>query len=149
MVRQGLGTTGLSLYLAPPSKGLGTGPPLRTFLQTTIWRPKTTNFHGGLFPVRSPLLRESFHSTTNHHGTLSHELNFQLTMIQTLIRSQHPPNSTPNARHVLRQHCVTPRFSGLLTTSQAANRPRRRNPNISLDHLIGRSDGRYVQRAGT
>ncbi|KAK7379869.1 hypothetical protein VNO78_34204 [Psophocarpus tetragonolobus] len=41
------------------------------------------------------------------------------------------------------------RFSGLLTTSRAANRPRRRNPNTSPDHSIGRSDGRCVQRAGT
>ncbi|KAK7326747.1 hypothetical protein VNO80_32296 [Phaseolus coccineus] len=40
-------------------------------------------------------------------------------------------------------------FSGLLTTSRAADRPRRRNPNTSPDHSIGRSDGRCVQRAGT
>ncbi|KAK7231455.1 hypothetical protein RIF29_02562 [Crotalaria pallida] len=31
------------------------------------------------------------------------------------------------------------RFSGLLTTSPAANRPRRRNPNTSPDHSIGAS----------
>ncbi|KAI3476641.1 hypothetical protein L1887_61787 [Cichorium endivia] len=31
----------------------------------------------------------------------------------------------------------------------AANRPRRRDPNTSPDHSIGRSDGRCVQRAGT
>ncbi|PHT26732.1 hypothetical protein CQW23_33658 [Capsicum baccatum] len=31
----------------------------------------------------------------------------------------------------------------------AANRSRRRDPNISPDHSIGRSDGRCVQRAGT
>ncbi|KAK7370677.1 hypothetical protein VNO78_37340 [Psophocarpus tetragonolobus] len=42
-----------------------------------------------------------------------------------------------------------PGFSGLLTTSRAANRPRRRNPNTSPNHSIGRSDGRCVQRAGT
>ncbi|KAK7317969.1 hypothetical protein RJT34_02640 [Clitoria ternatea] len=59
VVRQGPGTMGLSPSLAPPSRGVGPGPPLRTFLQTTIWRPKATNFHGGLFPVRSPLIRES------------------------------------------------------------------------------------------
>ncbi|KAH0674102.1 hypothetical protein KY285_012664 [Solanum tuberosum] len=41
------------------------------------------------------------------------------------------------------------RFNGLLATSRAANRPRRRDPNISPDHSIGRSDGRCVQRAGT
>ncbi|KAL2250191.1 UNVERIFIED_CONTAM: hypothetical protein Sindi_2492800 [Sesamum indicum] len=41
------------------------------------------------------------------------------------------------------------RLSGLLATSRAANRPRRLDPNTSPDHLIGRSDGRCVQRAGT
>ncbi|KAI3663777.1 hypothetical protein L6452_45500 [Arctium lappa] len=40
-------------------------------------------------------------------------------------------------------------FSGILATSPAANRPRRRDPNTSPDHSIGRSDGRCVQRAGT
>ncbi|KAK8590563.1 hypothetical protein V6N13_057456 [Hibiscus sabdariffa] len=33
------------------------------------------------------------------------------------------------------------RFSGLLATSRAANRPRRRDPDTSPDHSIGRSDG--------
>ncbi|KAK7326086.1 hypothetical protein VNO80_33425 [Phaseolus coccineus] len=61
VVRQGPGTTGLSPSLAPPSRGLGPGPPLRTLLQTTIRTPKATDSHGGLFPVRSPLLGESFH----------------------------------------------------------------------------------------
>ncbi|KAJ0620484.1 hypothetical protein HanHA300_Chr00c0968g0826521 [Helianthus annuus] len=41
------------------------------------------------------------------------------------------------------------RFSGILATSRAANRPRRHDPNTSPDHSIGRSDGRCVQRAGT
>lgn len=59
VVRQGPGTTGLSPSLAPLSRGLGPGPPLRTLLQTTIrvmWSPDS---QVGLFPVRSPLLRES------------------------------------------------------------------------------------------
>lgn len=60
VVRQGPGTTGLSPSPAPLSRGLGPGPPLRTLLQTTI---RTTagaaDSHRGLFPVRSPLLRES------------------------------------------------------------------------------------------
>ena len=38
MVRQGPGTKGLSPSPVPSSKGLGPGPPLRTLLQTTIWR---------------------------------------------------------------------------------------------------------------
>ena len=40
VVRQGPGTTGLSPSLAPPSRGLGPGPPLRTLLQTTIRTPR-------------------------------------------------------------------------------------------------------------
>ncbi|CAN7111046.1 unnamed protein product, partial [Brassica rapa subsp. narinosa] len=59
VVRQGLGTTGLSPSLVPLSRELGPGPSLRTLLQTTIRTPKTSDFQAGLFPVRSPLLRES------------------------------------------------------------------------------------------
>ncbi|CAN6989791.1 unnamed protein product, partial [Brassica rapa subsp. trilocularis] len=50
MVRQGLGTTGLSPSLAPLSRELGPGPSLRTLLQTTIRTPKTSDFQAGLFP---------------------------------------------------------------------------------------------------
>ncbi|KAK8666793.1 hypothetical protein V6N13_006945 [Hibiscus sabdariffa] len=60
VVRQGPGTTGLSPSPAPLSRGLGPGPPLRTLLQTTIRMPRATDSQAGLFPVRSPLLRESF-----------------------------------------------------------------------------------------
>ncbi|KAL8264212.1 hypothetical protein R6Q59_022342 [Mikania micrantha] len=59
VVRQGPGTTGLSPSLAPPSRGLGLGPSLRTLLQTTIQTTRPSDFQAGLFPVRSPLLRES------------------------------------------------------------------------------------------
>lgn len=59
VVRQGPGTTGLSPSPAPPSRGLGPGPPLRTLLQTTIRTPGAPDFQAGLFPVRSPLLGES------------------------------------------------------------------------------------------
>ncbi|QCE06116.1 hypothetical protein DEO72_LG9g1127 [Vigna unguiculata] len=59
VVRQGPSTTGLSPSLAPPSRGLGPGPPLRTLLQTTIRTPKAIDSHDGLFPVRSSLLGES------------------------------------------------------------------------------------------
>ncbi|KAK8634876.1 hypothetical protein V6N13_022756 [Hibiscus sabdariffa] len=59
VVRQGPGTTGLSPSPAPLSRGLGPGPPLRTLLQTTIQTPRATDSQAGLFPVRSPLLRES------------------------------------------------------------------------------------------
>ncbi|KAK8475709.1 hypothetical protein V6N13_099136 [Hibiscus sabdariffa] len=60
VVRQGPGTTGLSPSPAPLSRGLGPGPSLRTLLQTTIRTPRATDSQAGLFPVRSPLLRESF-----------------------------------------------------------------------------------------
>ena len=60
VVRQGPGATGLSPSPAPPSRGLGPGPPLRTLLQTTIRTPGAPDFQAGLFPVRSPLLRESW-----------------------------------------------------------------------------------------
>ncbi|PHT25909.1 hypothetical protein CQW23_34473 [Capsicum baccatum] len=60
VVRQGPGTTGLSLFPAPPSRGLGPGPPLRTLLQTTIRTTEPPDSKAGLFPIRSPLLRESF-----------------------------------------------------------------------------------------
>lgn len=60
VVRQGPGATGLSPSPAPLSRGLGPGPPLRTLLQTTIQTSRTPDFQAGLFPVRSPLLRESW-----------------------------------------------------------------------------------------
>ena len=60
VVRQGPGATGLSPSPAPLSRGLGPGPPLRTLLQTTIRTSPTLDSQAGLFPVRSPLLRESW-----------------------------------------------------------------------------------------
>ncbi|PHT25223.1 hypothetical protein CQW23_35141 [Capsicum baccatum] len=84
---EGPGTTGLSPAPAPPSRGLGLGPPLRKLLQTTIRTTEPPDSKAGLFPIRSPLLRESL-------------------------------------------------SNGLLMTSQATNRPRRRDPNISPDHSI-------------
>ncbi|PHT27704.1 hypothetical protein CQW23_32683 [Capsicum baccatum] len=59
VVRQGPGTTGLSPSPAPPSRGLGPGPSLTTALQTTIRMTEPPDSKAGLFPVHSPLLRES------------------------------------------------------------------------------------------
>ena len=50
VARQGPSTTGLSPSLAPPSKGLGLGPPLRTLLQTTIRTMSLPDFQAGLIP---------------------------------------------------------------------------------------------------
>ncbi|TXG46551.1 hypothetical protein EZV62_024284 [Acer yangbiense] len=60
VMRQGPGATGLSPSPAPLSRGLGPGPPLRTLLQTTIRTSRTLDSQAGLFPVRSPLLGESW-----------------------------------------------------------------------------------------
>ncbi|PHT24711.1 hypothetical protein CQW23_35608 [Capsicum baccatum] len=51
---------GLSPSPVPPSRGLGPGPPLRILLQTTIRTTEPPDSKAGLFPIRSPLLRESF-----------------------------------------------------------------------------------------
>ncbi|KAG6397783.1 hypothetical protein SASPL_144244 [Salvia splendens] len=56
---KGPGTTGLSPSPAPLSRGLEPGPSLRTLLQTTIRTAWPPDSQVGLFPVRSPLLRES------------------------------------------------------------------------------------------
>ncbi|KAK7323551.1 hypothetical protein VNO77_27028 [Canavalia gladiata] len=132
VVRQGPGTTGLSPSLAPPSTGLGPGPPLRTLLQTTIRTPKVTDFHGGLFPVRSPLLRESLklkgsrskcerkpcmigledHSTTIYHGAFHQGLIFQPTTRQCLWEATlHPTKYLIGKGIGVGEHCVTPRQS--------------------------------------
>ncbi|CAL8989088.1 unnamed protein product [Prunus brigantina] len=68
VVRQGPGTTGLSPSPAPPSSGLGPGPPLRTLLQTTIRTPWAPDSQAGLFPVRSPLLGESLQACPRPNG---------------------------------------------------------------------------------
>ncbi|KAK2633292.1 hypothetical protein Ddye_032438 [Dipteronia dyeriana] len=60
VMRQGPGATGLSPSPAPLSRGLGPGPSLRTLLQTTIRTSRTLDSQAGLFPVRSPLLGESW-----------------------------------------------------------------------------------------
>ncbi|KAK8616837.1 hypothetical protein V6N13_116807 [Hibiscus sabdariffa] len=60
---------GLSPSPVPLSRGLGPGPPLRTLLQTTIRTPRATDSQAGLFPVRSPLLRESLDTGSRVTGT--------------------------------------------------------------------------------
>ncbi|PHT25331.1 Protein TAR1 [Capsicum baccatum] len=62
---------------------------------------------------------------------------------------EHPARAdSPLVIHILGVVLLC-RFNGLLAMSRAANCPRRRDPNISPDHSIGRSDGQCVQRAGT
>ncbi|KAK8557886.1 hypothetical protein V6N12_010109 [Hibiscus sabdariffa] len=57
---RGSGHDGALTLSGAPFQGLGPGPPLRTLLQTTIRTPRANDSQAGLFPVRSPLLRESF-----------------------------------------------------------------------------------------
>ncbi|KAI3481424.1 hypothetical protein L1887_56149 [Cichorium endivia] len=70
VVRQGPGTTGLSPSLAPPSRGLGPGPPLRTLLQTTIRTARPSDFQAGLIPLTThDTIRGSFQTTTSRAST--------------------------------------------------------------------------------
>ncbi|PHT25801.1 hypothetical protein CQW23_34575 [Capsicum baccatum] len=64
----GPSTTGLSPSPAPPSRGLGPGPLLRTLLQTTIRTTVPPDSKAGLFPIRSPLLRESLQTCPRPNG---------------------------------------------------------------------------------
>ena len=57
---QGPGSTGISPFLSSRSRELGPGPMQRTLLQTTIRGARPSDFQAGLFPVRSPLLGESW-----------------------------------------------------------------------------------------
>ncbi|KAK4357740.1 hypothetical protein RND71_023350 [Anisodus tanguticus] len=57
VVRQGPGTTGISPSPAPPFRGLGPGPPLRTLLQTTIRTTEPPDSKTGLFPVSLAVTR--------------------------------------------------------------------------------------------
>ncbi|PHT25034.1 Protein TAR1 [Capsicum baccatum] len=68
VVRQCPGTTGLSPSPVPPSSGLGPGPPLRTLLQTTIRTTEPPDSKAVLFPIRSPLLRESLQTCPRPNG---------------------------------------------------------------------------------
>ncbi|KAK8700950.1 hypothetical protein V6N13_019340 [Hibiscus sabdariffa] len=160
---------GLSPSPAPLSRGLGPGPPLRTLLQTTIRTPRATDSQAGLFPVRSPLLRESLQSGhvsaahTPRTGVQQQTTTFSFRFLGVIHAGgcsfSHGDTGsrvtgTGRGRGAMKRPHPLPlmfdntftgrsaRFSGLLATSRAADRPRRRDPNTSPDHSIGRSDGR-------
>ncbi|KAL0745659.1 hypothetical protein Bca101_101849 [Brassica carinata] len=73
-----------------PRAELGPGPSLRTLLQTTIRTPKTSDFQAGLFPVRSPLLRESL---TLGHQELSDRTTDDITRIEFTTSCRDDPGS--------------------------------------------------------
>ncbi|KAK3179155.1 hypothetical protein Dsin_032914 [Dipteronia sinensis] len=131
-MRQGPGATGLSPSPAPLSRGLGPGPPLRTLLHT-IRTSKTLDSQAGLFPVRSPLLGESWVDEPYYYGPTTYaqrelEVCFtaerrdarrrRLVFQPTASRSAHgrPISATARSPPLFRgrgglegQRCVTPR----------------------------------------
>ncbi|KAI5381398.1 hypothetical protein KIW84_UN0773 [Lathyrus oleraceus] len=95
VVRQGRAQRGSSPSPAPPSRGIGPGPPLRTLLQTTIRTPRAIDSHGGLIPVRSPLLREilliltEFNRATHDWSRGSHNHHYHGTPYKVSISTNH------------------------------------------------------------
>ncbi|KAK8660427.1 hypothetical protein V6N13_051353 [Hibiscus sabdariffa] len=69
------------------------------------------------------------------------------TLLQTTIRTPRATDFKAGVFLVRSPLLRESLFSGLLATSQAANRPRRRDPNTSPDHSISRSDGRNLNDA--
>ncbi|XLR35673.1 hypothetical protein S83_063573 [Arachis hypogaea] len=117
VVRQGLGTTGLSPSLAPPSRGLGPGPPLRTLLQTTIQTPGATDSHAGLFPVALGTIHVARGSPCLEPGERRARLATRVVLDHHLPRCRSPPRSRlfePTASQGLPggQHSPPPRALG-------------------------------------
>ncbi|KAM2040036.1 hypothetical protein ACFX1T_013427 [Malus domestica] len=116
VVRQGLGTTGLSPSPAPPSSGLGPGPPLRTLLQTTIRTPTAPDSQAGLFPVRSPLLGESSSAEARAAGVAGRSERDESAQLATEVRRPpivvafvaEDPAFGPTARGEAREAIVRP-----------------------------------------
>ncbi|KAL2250091.1 UNVERIFIED_CONTAM: putative uncharacterized protein ART3 [Sesamum indicum] len=125
---------GLSPSPAPLSRGLGPGPPLRTLLQTTIRTAKPPDSQVGLFPVRSPLLGESFRrrwrlwvqrdarADDAECGTTARELSVQPPLVVTSVAAGSHlgrPRADAHGRPMSAPHamgggggatrCVTPR----------------------------------------
>ncbi|KAK7368157.1 hypothetical protein VNO80_10180 [Phaseolus coccineus] len=127
VVRQGPGTMGLSPSLAPPTRGLGLGSPLRTLLYTRILTLKATDSHAGTPPdLRSrryrtqvqqrahvwsisPLRRSCTstiglkHGLIHHHrGGLCLKLSFQPTTRKSRGRLDGSRDSTIHSKyHIL------------------------------------------------
>ncbi|KAI3475129.1 hypothetical protein L1887_63520 [Cichorium endivia] len=133
VVRQGSGHDGALTLSGAPSRGLGPGPPLRTLLQTTIRTARPSDFQAGLIRFRSPLLRESLYMFTGSFCFAGFDNDPSAgSPTETLLRLLLPLNDKVqwNSRDV----------------AGGRNRPRRRDPNTSPDHSIGRSDGRVCTK---
>ncbi|KAK7323544.1 hypothetical protein VNO77_27021 [Canavalia gladiata] len=97
VVRQGPGTTGLSPSLAPPSRGLVPGPPLRTGSRSKCER-------------KPCMIGLEDHSTTIYHGAFHQGLIFQPTTRQCLWEANlHPTKYLIGKGIGVGEHCVTPR----------------------------------------
>ncbi|KAL8231593.1 hypothetical protein R6Q57_001371 [Mikania cordata] len=108
----GSGHDGALTSLAPPSRGLGLSPSLRTLLQTTIQTTRPSDFQAGLFPVRSPLLRESFDKRTTQDDCLINHHQSCVPRQGTRISANHATGtgdqSPPNMQHsTVRLFCYT------------------------------------------
>ncbi|WZZ14951.1 hypothetical protein YC2023_108040 [Brassica napus] len=160
VVRQGPGTTGFSPSLAPLSRqtcprpeGLG-----RNLRSKTRWFTGFCNSHQvshfAMFfideraEISVPRVLLDF---TLHHCFRTNTVSgyaYDPTKTEVLGMDECiTTESASTVRNWPTESDVSP-FSGR-SVSKTANNPRRRDPNTSPDHSIGRSDGRCVQRAGT
>ncbi|CAI0427968.1 unnamed protein product, partial [Linum tenue] len=106
VVRQGPGTTGLSPSLAPLSRGLGPGPPLRTLLQTTIRVPWVLDSQAGHFPVRSRVTKGILLATASSADDLIFATASSANR-KALVRPR-VANIRSHPREGIGRRCVTP-----------------------------------------
>ncbi|KAI3490028.1 hypothetical protein L1887_45857 [Cichorium endivia] len=162
VVRQGPGTTGLSPSLAPPSRGLGPGPPLRTLLQTTIRTAMAVRFSSWADPGSLAVTKGILANRTISTGgpisapmpcvpdkgcmvggdamrdaqagvpsagcfgrNLRSKTRWFTGILQFTPRFDNDPSAGSPTETLLRLLLpLNERFSGILATSPAANRPR-------------------------
>ncbi|PHT26885.1 hypothetical protein CQW23_33509 [Capsicum baccatum] len=121
--------TGLSPSPAPPSRGLGPGPPLRTLLQTTIQTTEPPDSKAGLFPIRSPLLRESLRALglMASGSTCVQRLEISIAEIRFHLQKKHrSPRRTPR----------TGREGQAIDSSSPWHFPHRGSPTETLLRLL-------------
>ncbi|PHT28907.1 Protein TAR1 [Capsicum baccatum] len=94
VVRQGLGTTGLSPSPAPPSRGLGPGLPLRTLLHTTIRTTEPPDSKAWLFPRVIPPDLGSRSERLSAKGTWSSDARRAVAATTKRVELQPPLSAT-------------------------------------------------------
>ncbi|PHT97913.1 hypothetical protein BC332_33157 [Capsicum chinense] len=106
----GPGTMGFSPYLAPPSRVLGPGPPLRTLLKTIIQMKKLPDSKAGLFPVHSPLLRKSLFTYGNlftNYPSLNDKFNWTSRDVTGNEPSTSPQSENSSDHSISRSNSAT------------------------------------------